>query len=102
MIARSLLALLLSIAAIASAAAQERARSAQSEPASGVPAESITHRRFKAGSAEVAFTVTAGTLPPGDAKGASIFYVAYTRDGAARDTRPLTFVFNGGPGASSA
>ncbi|WP_457832637.1 hypothetical protein, partial [Staphylococcus aureus] len=57
------------------------------------------------GCAEAAFTVTAGTLPLNDAKGerqASMFYTAYVRDGAPRDKRPSSFVFNGGPGASSA
>ncbi len=105
MIARSLLALVLSLAIAASAAAQERVRPTTSETATGVPADSVTHHRFKAGSAEAAFTATAGSLPLNDTKGerqASMFYVAYTRDGAAHDSRPVTFVFNGGPGASSA
>lgn len=53
----------------------------------------------------VSYTATAGTLilreEDGTAK-ASIFYVAYTRNGV-RDPaeRPLTFAFNGGPGSSS-
>jgi carboxypeptidase C (cathepsin A) len=105
MTARFSLLLLLAVATVAPAIAQERLRPAQTEPASDVLAESITHHRYRAGQAEAAFTVTAGTLPLGDAKGEhppSMFYVAYTRDGAARDARPLTFVFNGGPGASSA
>jgi carboxypeptidase C (cathepsin A) len=102
MIARSLLAVLLSVAVAAAATAQERARPAQTEPASGVPADSITHHRFKAGPAEAAFTVTAGALPLADSRGASMFYTAYVRDGAAPEARPVTFVFNGGPGASSA
>ena len=105
MIARSLLVLLLACAALAPAAAQERARPAQTEAASGVPAESITHHRFKVGRADAAFTVTTGALPLGDPKGdrqPAMFYTAYTRDVLARDARPLTFVFNGGPGASSA
>lgn len=33
---------------------------------------------------------------------AAIFYTAYTRDDLPRETRPVTFVFNGGPGGSSA
>jgi carboxypeptidase C (cathepsin A) len=33
---------------------------------------------------------------------AEVFHVAYLADGAPADTRPITFVFNGGPGASSA
>jgi carboxypeptidase C (cathepsin A) len=35
-----------------------------------------------------------------DKPSAEVFHVAYTRDGDAQ--RPLTFVFNGGPGAASA
>jgi carboxypeptidase C (cathepsin A) len=68
-------------------------------------APSITHHSFKVGSVEAVFTETAATLPLADDKGekqADIFYVAYTRDDAARETRPITFVFNGGPGSSSA
>ena len=68
-------------------------------------AESITHQSFKVGSVEAAFTVTAATLPLADDKGekqADIYYVAYTRDEAAGGSRPITFVFNGGPGSSSA
>ena len=32
---------------------------------------------------------------------ASMFYVAYFRDGVATPGRPITFAFNGGPGSSS-
>jgi carboxypeptidase C (cathepsin A) len=32
---------------------------------------------------------------------ARMFYVAYTKDGAAERDRPVTFLFNGGPGSSS-
>jgi carboxypeptidase C (cathepsin A) len=32
---------------------------------------------------------------------ASMFYVAYFRDGAPSANRPVTFLFNGGPGSSS-
>jgi carboxypeptidase C (cathepsin A) len=68
-------------------------------------AESITHHSLKIGRVEAAFTETAATLPLADDKGekqADIFYVAYTRDDAASENRPITFVFNGGPGSSSA
>jgi carboxypeptidase C (cathepsin A) len=97
MIIRSIVTFLLSIALVVPVFAQE--------PANNVPADSVTHHRFKAGGGEASFTATAGTLPITDKKGerqASVFYVAYTRDGAAPDARPVTFVFNGGPGASSA
>lgn len=97
MVTRSLLTLLLSLALAAPLAAQDHANV--------VPPDSTTHHSFKVGAADAAFTVIAGTLPLEDGKGerlASMFYVAYTRDGAAHDSRPITFVFNGGPGASSA
>ena len=67
--------------------------------------DSVTHHQFNVGAASVDFTVTAATLPLTDDKGerrAGMFHVAYTRDGADPDRRPITFVFNGGPGASSA
>src|SRR5262245_49761162 len=69
------------------------------------PAESVTRHGFKIGGVEAAFTATAATLPLADDKGekqADIFYVAYTRDDAATQARPITFIFNGGPGSSSA
>jgi len=79
---------------------------AQQAPASttGVPPDSIVHQQFVAAGNRLPFTVTSGTLPLSDGKGeaqASIFYVAYTRDDASHPSRPITFVFNGGPGASS-
>ncbi len=52
----------------------------------------------------VAYTATAGTLIIRDEKGepqASVFYVAYTADGNKAEQRPVTFLYNGGPGSSS-
>lgn len=75
------------------------------KPLTGAPVDAVTRQRFKIAGTDVAFTVTAGTLPMLDSKGervAWMFYVAYTRDGAPRESRPVTFAFNGGPGASSA
>lgn len=68
------------------------------------PVESITHHQFKVGEAMADFTVTAAALAIDNDKGerpGSIFYVAYTRDQASPG-RPVTFVFNGGPGSSAA
>ena len=101
MILRSIAILFLSLAVAAPALAQADTAAV----ANNVPADSVTHHRFKAGVGEASFTATAGTLPLLDKSGtrqASIFYVTYTRDNAAREGRPLTFVVNGGPGASSA
>jgi carboxypeptidase C (cathepsin A) len=50
----------------------------------------------------IAYTAVAGTLTirDDDAKPtASYFYTAYTRDGAAVGSRPVTFFYNGGPGS---
>jgi hypothetical protein len=51
-----------------------------------------------------AYTAKAGMLTIGtdsDRPDTEIFHVAYTIDGADPSTRPVTFVFNGGPGAAS-
>jgi len=50
------------------------------------------------------YTATAGTLVIRDEEDkpyGSIFYVAYTLDGAEPRTRPLSFLYNGGPGSAS-
>jgi carboxypeptidase C (cathepsin A) len=50
------------------------------------------------------YTATAGTLTIRDVAGkpkASIFYTAYTADGAASSQRPVMFFYNGGPGSAS-
>src|SRR5947199_82811 len=47
----------------------------------------------------ISYTVTAGYLPLKDQQGkikANIFFVAYTKDGTNKDTRPITYDFNGG------
>ena len=50
------------------------------------------------------YTATAGTILLRDARRqptASVFYVAYTKDGTAPAQRPITFCYNGGPGSST-
>jgi carboxypeptidase C (cathepsin A) len=50
------------------------------------------------------YSANADTLPIGENSekpSAEIFFIAYTLDGEDPATRPLSFVFNGGPGASS-
>ena len=71
-----------------------------------VPADSVTHHTVKLAGEEIAYTATAGTLPLRDEKGekqADIFYVAFQRDGVSNPAqRPITYAFNGGPGAGAA
>ena len=73
----------------------------------------VTRHKVKIGGREVAYTATCGTIVlreeaekdgknEGDKARASVFFVAYTRDGITDKTkRPITFSFNGGPGSSS-
>jgi carboxypeptidase C (cathepsin A) len=53
---------------------------------------------------KIDYTATAGYLPikndSGETEG-RIFFVAYTKDGEAAGTRPVTFAYNGGPGSAS-
>jgi carboxypeptidase C (cathepsin A) len=74
-----------------------------------LPADSVTEHSIDTAAGKLAYTATAGTLPFYDQSGersASIFYTAYIVKNAggksAGAKRPLTFVFNGGPGAASA
>jgi carboxypeptidase C (cathepsin A) len=65
---------------------------------------SVTHHSITLAGIDVPYSATVGTLPLRDDQGkalANIFYVAYTREPQERK-RPITFVFNGGPGAASA
>lgn len=128
---RCLCAVLLSTALIASAFAQNQDQAQQrpqnqrqrsDEPAANargasepeqnkenalpIPVENRTETQhvWNAGGRTVHYTATAGNLLIRDEENkpnGSIFYVAYTEDGADRHTRPVTFLYNGGPGAAT-
>jgi len=71
-----------------------------------VPPEtsSVTKHDTTIGGKLIHYTATAGNLllrDEKDAPNASIFYVAYTEDGAEAKSRPVTFFYNGGPGAAT-
>ena len=83
-------------------------REASAAPAGGVPAEQIvttTHRVTVDGKSLV-YTARAGLLPirhneTGETR-AHVFFVAYSLDRPADGAvRPLTFLWNGGPGSNS-
>jgi carboxypeptidase C (cathepsin A) len=70
-----------------------------------LPADSITEHAVDTGDERLTYTARAGTLALLDQSGersAAIFYTAYTLKDVAAKNRPVTFVFNGGPGASAA
>src|SRR5581483_10349710 len=71
-----------------------------------VPPESttVTHHVWKAAGTAVSYTATVGNLvihDDDDKPYGSVFYVAYTEDGASEGTRPVTFLYNGGPGSAT-
>jgi carboxypeptidase C (cathepsin A) len=70
-----------------------------------LPPDSTTKHSLALPGRTLNFTATAGSIRLFDDKGepqADIAYTAYQLDGADARTRPVTFLFNGGPGASSA
>jgi carboxypeptidase C (cathepsin A) len=71
-----------------------------------MPADVTTEQHVSLPGRVLKYHVTAGSLPLKNAKGehkADIFYIAYVLDtGKPAADRPITFAFNGGPGAASA
>ncbi len=64
----------------------------------------VTHHQAVIGGRSIAYTATAGTLTVRNDEGKptlSMFYVAYTVDGGQGAARPVTFLYNGGPGSST-
>jgi carboxypeptidase C (cathepsin A) len=81
-----------------------KAAAAADNKPSPVPAEksSVTQHTVAVNGRTLHYTATAGTLLIRDADNnpnGSMFYVAYTLDGASTKTRPVTFLYNGGPGS---
>ena len=63
-----------------------------------------TSHTIAIGGETIKYTARAGTMVMKDEDGkplASVFFVAYTKDGADPAKRPVTYTFNGGPGSSS-
>ncbi len=98
--------------AVSSIVGQSLADPAKADSSPKKPSEAKTEERMSRtthsvmiGGEKISYTATAGTLLLKEESGkekASIFYIAYIRDGVQnRRDRPLTFSFNGGPGSSS-
>lgn len=103
----ALLILLVPVAALAQRADAPPASAASPTATPGFAAErSVTTHRLELPGNPLAYTAVAEFLPlrggEGEEIAARIFTVSYTLDGAAPGRRPVAFVFNGGPGASSA
>ncbi len=82
----------------------EDKKNKEKDKAPQTPPLSVTQHEATIDGKTIAYTATAGKLlmknDAGDEK-ASIFFVAYTKDSADANQRPVTFCFNGGPGSSS-
>jgi carboxypeptidase C (cathepsin A) len=89
---------------------QEQQQEQKREAGPGVlrllPPDSTTEHSIDLASGKnLAYAATAGTLALYDQSGeqtAAVFYTAYVAKNADGAPRPLTFAFNGGPGAASA
>ncbi len=74
------------------------------EEAPPVERSSVTPHQIALGGRQLRYTATAGTLlirNGEDKPYGSMFYAAYTLDGADPQTRPVTFFYNGGPGSAT-
>jgi carboxypeptidase C (cathepsin A) len=70
-----------------------------------LPGDSVTRHSIETPAGKLEYIATAGTLTLFDQNGersAAIFYTAYVMNTGEASKRPVTFVFNGGPGAASA
>jgi carboxypeptidase C (cathepsin A) len=104
----------LMFAAVASTALAQDHHGDGARPAGGpsgtgvlslLPADSVTEHSADLPSGKLAYTATAGTFSLFDQSGersAAVFYTAYVAKSDSQAARPVTFVFNGGPGAASA
>jgi carboxypeptidase C (cathepsin A) len=86
--------------------AGEQHKDKEADKETPVPAEKpvATHHEMTLGGKTLKYTATAGTLTirdEDDKPYGSIFYVAYTLDGAEAKARPVSFLYNGGPGSAS-
>ena len=89
---------------LAAGAAKPAAAESPAPPAAADGADSVTHHTIALGATTLAYTARAGTvtlLDSGDKPSVRMFYVAYTLDGADPNHRPVTFMYNGGPGSST-
>ena len=88
------------------AANEHNASDKKDDNAAPIPPEKtvVTHHELALGGKTLKYTATAGTLLIRDEEDkpyGSIFYVAYTLDGAEPKSRPVSFLYNGGPGSAT-
>src|SRR5581483_9702821 len=93
------------LAALAAALLVAAAPAPSPSPApEGVAPDAVTQHTISLGGKSIAYTARAGTIGLENDKGdvtCRMFYTAFTADGVAPGTRPITFLYNGGPGSST-
>jgi carboxypeptidase C (cathepsin A) len=95
--------LICAVAAAALIAAAPAPPAAKAPPGAN-PADAVTQHTISLGGKAYSYTARAGTIALENAKGettARIFYTAFTVDGTESRARPVTFLYNGGPGSST-
>ena len=100
-----LVALLFSLICTAGAVAAEEKPSQEPPAEKAVAREFVTHHKMTIGKELLNYTAVAGDtiLVNGEgAQEAAVFSISYMKEGVERpETRPITFLFNGGPGSSA-
>jgi carboxypeptidase C (cathepsin A) len=74
------------------------------DPLAGVSKDAVTHHSISLPGGRLNYTARAGTIVIRDTDEkpqATMFYTAYTLDGANPSNRPVTFLYNGGPGSAT-
>jgi carboxypeptidase C (cathepsin A) len=103
------LAMPLTLAFGATTSTQEQSKSAGVEPKDGVeaspfPADATIRQTVRTASGPLNYSATVASLPVHDEKGkkiADVVLTSYVLADSNGATRPVTFAFNGGPGAAS-
>ncbi|HEY9084900.1 MAG TPA: hypothetical protein VIN40_03025 [Candidatus Tyrphobacter sp.] len=91
----------LSIALLAACALAAAPRTPAIPPATP---DAVTHHTIVLNGRAYAYTARAGTITLKDGNSrptCRVFYTAFTLDGANPSSRPVTFLYNGGPGSST-
>ncbi|MFN7942621.1 MAG: peptidase S10 [Thermoanaerobaculia bacterium] len=100
---------LLVLVPLGAAADEPKAKGDEPKGAPAAPAAEarkfVTEHHLQAGGTDLAYTATAEDIQLRDGDGkptADFFTISYVKSGVARqEDRPITFVFNGGPGSGS-
>ncbi|MEO7202679.1 MAG: peptidase S10 [Candidatus Tumulicola sp.] len=89
---------------LSSAIVPSGAQAAAPPPIPKLTADAVTHHTLQLNGRTYAYTARAGTITlrnETDQPTARVFYTAFTLDGSESTHRPVTFLYNGGPGSST-